>query len=188
MINFMLLKLILLFTIIPLVELALLIEIGSRLGVIFTVILVGITGMIGVTLARSQGFKVINRIKKSLNQGQLPADDLLGGLLILAGGLFLLTPGLLTDLTGFALIIPLTRSFFARILKKKMSVYVDDNLNQERYTFFTGGFSKKDNSQNKNTASEDDVIDVSFSAEGESDKDSQKDEAEEEKSKKTDEN
>ena len=154
----MLIKLILLFSLIPLIELAILIEIGSRLGVIFTVALVALTGVVGVTLARDQGFKIIGRVKSDLNQGQLPADDLMGGLLILCGGLFLLTPGLLTDLAGFSLIIPFTRILYISILKRKLKGYLlKHNIDTSSFYFNDNGFA------------EDNSVDVEFE-EVESDK------------------
>lgn len=157
----MLFKLIVLFAVIPLVELALLIKIGEWAGIVFTVVLVGITGVLGVSLARDQGFKVVNRIKRNINQGQLPADDLLGGLLILAGGLFLLTPGLLTDITGFALVIPFTRTFFVKIVKSKLSGYIKTNVHTSQFGFYTGTSSNRSDSRTEKNNKED-VIDVNF--------------------------
>ncbi len=157
----MLLKLILLFSIVPLVELALLIQIGRQAGVIFTIVLVGITGVIGVSLARSQGFKTVGRIKNNLNQGHLPADDLLGGLLILGGALFLLTPGLLTDIAGFLLVIPYSRKFFVKIVKRKLGHHIKDNFHSQYFSFSTEDFSDDfDSQQNKNEPEE--VVDVDF--------------------------
>lgn len=120
----MLLKLFLLFSVIPLIELAILIEVGRNIGVLYTVILVAGTGALGAFLARHQGFKVTRRIKDSLNRGEIPADELIGGLLILAGGLMLLTPGLLTDIAGFSMIIPYTRCLYVSLIRKKFSGYV----------------------------------------------------------------
>ena len=168
----MLLKLIILFSIVPLVELALLIEIGQRVGVIFTVVLVATTGAIGVSLARNQGFKVIGHIKNRVNQGRLPAEDLISGLLILAGGLFLLTPGLLTDISGFLLIIPFTRSFFVKVVKSKCARYINKNFRDSPFRFHTG-FGKNESRESqfdkatgkeKNNASEGEqnIIDVDF--------------------------
>ncbi|MFW5976345.1 MAG: FxsA family protein [Bacillota bacterium] len=121
-------KLLLLFMLVPIIELALLIQIGGYIGVIYTVILVGITGIIGVSLARQQGFQVITRIKKALRKGEVPTDDLIGGLLILSGGIMLLTPGLITDITGFSLIIPGSRKIFIKLLKNRFKDYVKKNL------------------------------------------------------------
>lgn len=102
-------RLLLLFIVVPLIELYLLIEVGSRIGAATTVILIALTGGVGALLARMQGFKVLVQIRERLAQGRLPADELLSGGLVLAGGLLLVTPGLLTDAVGLALLLPFVR-------------------------------------------------------------------------------
>ena len=114
----MFIKLFLLFTIIPLIELALLIKIGAYIGVLMTISVVVITGILGAALARYEGFSVLNQIRSTLASGDIPADELIEGLLILVGGALLLTPGFLTDILGFVLIIPTTRRIFREYLKK----------------------------------------------------------------------
>jgi UPF0716 protein FxsA len=114
----MLARLILLFTIIPLIELAILIELGRWVGLSNTIAIVIITGVIGAALARSQGFGLINRIQNELSQGRIPTDSLIDGLLILSGAMLLLTPGLITDLIGLAFMLPFTRSFLKAYLKQ----------------------------------------------------------------------
>lgn len=121
----MFLKLLLLFTLVPMIELALLIKVGQYIGVFPTIILVALTGIIGVTLAKNQGFMVINKVKTSINRGQMPADGLIEGLLILIGGAMLLTPGLLTDATGFCMIIPWTRELLKDYLKGRLRKYLN---------------------------------------------------------------
>ncbi len=103
-------RLLLLFTIVPLVELYLLIKMGSYLGAEATILLIVLTGMVGALLARMQGFRVIMQIRERLQEGRLPADELLAGGLIVAGGLLLVTPGLLTDVVGLAVLLPPIRS------------------------------------------------------------------------------
>lgn len=120
-------KLLIIFATVPLIELALLIKIGEFIGIIPTIIIVGSTGIIGITLARRQRYQVIKKIKNNIELGKLPADDLIGGVLILIGGTMLLTPGILTDITGFSLIFPISRSIFVKIAKKKIKQYIDNN-------------------------------------------------------------
>ena len=120
-------KLLIIFATVPLIELALLIKIGEFIGIIPTIIIVGSTGIIGITLARRQGYQVIKKIKNNIELGKLPADDLIGGVLILIGGTMLLTPGILTDITGFSLIFPISRSIFVKITKNKIKQYIDNN-------------------------------------------------------------
>ena len=110
-------RLLLLFTIVPLVELALLIKLGQKIGLLNTVAVVIVTGIVGAALARSQGFTILSRIQNELRIGQLPGDSLIEGALILSGALLLLTPGLITDAFGFAMLLPLTREFLRKTLK-----------------------------------------------------------------------
>ncbi|MDP7045750.1 MAG: FxsA family protein [SAR324 cluster bacterium] len=106
----MLLKLFLAFTIIPVVEIYLLIQIGSAFGVFTSITLVVFTGFLGAYLARIQGLQTIFRIQESLREGRMPSGELLDALLIGVAGLVLLTPGFLTDTVGFVLLIPSTRN------------------------------------------------------------------------------
>ncbi len=117
----MLLRLILLFTVIPLVELAILLHLGSVIGVWNTILIVVVTGLAGAFLARRQGLAVVGKMRASLEQGLVPGEELLHGLLILAGGLLLLTPGLLTDVVGFALLIPRSRRCALHWLRRRIS-------------------------------------------------------------------
>ena len=108
----MLFKLILLFTIVPIVELAILIKLGTYIGVFNTILIVIFTGVVGAALARIQGLKTLYQIQERLTEGQLPTGHILDGFLILAAGLLLLTPGLITDTIGFLILIPVTRKLF----------------------------------------------------------------------------
>ncbi|MBU2540693.1 MAG: FxsA family protein [Candidatus Omnitrophica bacterium] len=112
--------LILLFTVVPIVELALLIKVGQYLGVGYTLLIVIITGVVGAYLAKLQGLLTLRRIQEEVNQGRMPADKLFDGVLILCSGILLLTPGLITDLTGFLGLIPFTRNLFKQWLKRKI--------------------------------------------------------------------
>ncbi len=120
-------KLLILFTVIPLVELALLIKVGNIIGVWKTIFIVIATGVLGAALARSQGMQTMSSIRKELSEGRTPTESLLNGLLILVGGVVLLTPGLLTDLLGFSLLIPLTRNWFKKALRSRLKKYVEKN-------------------------------------------------------------
>jgi UPF0716 protein FxsA len=102
-------RLILLFTTIPLLELALLLWIGSRVGVLPTVALILLTGVLGAALARQQGFATWRRFEAALQQGRIPGRELAEGLLILVAGAVLLTPGVLTDAAGFLILVPAVR-------------------------------------------------------------------------------
>ena len=118
----MLLKLFLAFTIIPIIEIYLLIEIGSMLGALTAVALVIVTGFLGAFLARMQGLQTLYRIQESLREGRMPSGELLDALLIGIAGLVLLTPGFLTDSAGFLLLIPATRNAIKNWLRRQIEL------------------------------------------------------------------
>ncbi|RLB74563.1 MAG: membrane protein FxsA [Deltaproteobacteria bacterium] len=120
----MFIKLLIIFTIVPIIELYVLIEAGHQIGVGATVGMVILTGIAGAYLARSQGFNLVNRIQAELNQGRIPAEEMMDGAMILSGGLLLLTPGFCTDLFGFCLLTPVTRQFFKVWLKKWLDLKI----------------------------------------------------------------
>ncbi len=111
-------KLLLLFTLVPLIELALLIKLGQMTNVATTIGIVILTGIIGAYLARREGIKAWRRLEKSMREGVSPADELIDALLILIAGAVLITPGLLTDLFGFGLLIPPVRKWFRNKLSR----------------------------------------------------------------------
>jgi UPF0716 protein FxsA len=117
----MFLRLLLLFTLVPLVELYLLVKLGSVVGVAPTVALVVFTGILGAWLARVQGLGVLRRIGADLDEGRMPTDALLDGLLILVAGAVLLTPGLLTDTMGFFLLVPRGRAAVRRLVAARFA-------------------------------------------------------------------
>jgi len=118
-------RLFLAFTLIPLLELALLIKIGQYLGALPTIFLVVITGGVGVFLAKNQGLLVLRKIQDDLTQGIVPGNALIDGLLVLVGSILLITPGLITDITGFSLLLPFSRSFLREYLKKKFGDLIE---------------------------------------------------------------
>jgi UPF0716 protein FxsA len=129
----MLARLFFLFTVVPLLELIVLIKIGRVFGVFYTILIVVATGALGAMLARAQGFKVLRAIEREVNSGMLPADKMFDGLIILCSGLLLLTPGIITDLIGFMGLIPFTRSFLKNYLRQKAS----DAISQGRIITIT---------------------------------------------------
>ncbi len=122
----MLLKLFLAFTLIPIIELYLLIEIGTIIGALNTVILVIATGFAGAWLARLQGMQTMIRVRSSLQQGIMPTEELMDALLIFMAGIVLLTPGFITDAAGLLLLIPETRNHFKRFLRYKFDRWIQN--------------------------------------------------------------
>ncbi len=108
-----------LFTVIPLVELYLLLQIAERTSAMITFVIILVTGIVGAFFAKIQGRLVIQKIRISLQQAIMPKEELVDGLCVLIGGAFLLTPGILTDVAGFTLLIPVTRNLYKKILKHK---------------------------------------------------------------------
>lgn len=115
---FMFIRLLFLFTLVPILELYVLIEAGRQIGTGATIAMIVLTGVAGAYLARSQGFNLVNRIQKDLNEGRVPAGEMIDGAMILAGGLLLLTPGFCTDLIGFCLLTPASRKLLKGGLQK----------------------------------------------------------------------
>ncbi len=106
----------LLFLAIPVVEIYLLIKVGSAIGALPTIGLVVLTAIIGATLLRQQGLNTINRVRGEMAEGKLPAMAMVEGVLLVVSGAFLLTPGFFTDTVGFLLLVPT----FRRWLIKRM--------------------------------------------------------------------
>lgn len=129
-------RLALLFIIVPLIELALLIQVGQVVGLMPTVLLVLATGFGGAALARREGLRTLASIQASLGRGEMPGQALLDGAAILFGGALLLTPGILTDFFGIALLLPMTRRWFARRLKANF----EEQIKAGRVSFSTTGF------------------------------------------------
>jgi UPF0716 protein FxsA len=113
-------KLFLLFTVVPFVELYLLLLVGRLIGAVPTLALVIVTGFVGAALARSQGLRVIRRWQVALAQGRVPEEGVLEGLLVLVGGVLLVTPGVLTDVLGLLLLLPSTRVVLADWLRRRI--------------------------------------------------------------------
>ena len=114
-------KLLLLFILAPLIELLLLLEVGERFGAMNTILVVIITGILGACLTKMQGFNIIFKIRHQLQNNQFPGDSLLEGVIILVGGLTLLTPGFITDTLGFLCLIPTSRQLFLKLIKREIS-------------------------------------------------------------------
>ena len=112
-------RLLILFIVVPVVELALLIEIGQRVGTLATIGLIMGTGFVGASLARQQGISTLARLRKDLDAGRLPAEAIIDGVMILVAAAVLITPGVLTDLFGFLCLVPAFRRPLKRYAKRR---------------------------------------------------------------------
>jgi len=120
-------KLFLAFTLIPFVEIYLLIKIGSYIGAFNTILIVILTALLGASLAKLEGIRTMTRVRESLNSGELPAEEMLDAMLIFVAGIVLLTPGFITDLAGVGILVPKTRYWFKRWLRKKFDEWISKN-------------------------------------------------------------
>ena len=130
-------RLFLLFVLVPILELVLLIQLGRVVGLLPTVGLVLLTGAAGAWLARTEGVRVLFRFQTELAGGQLPGQALFDGLCVLVGGAFLLTPGVLTDFVGFALLLPFSRRWIQRRMKRSLERQIEQGT--VRVVTFGGG-------------------------------------------------
>lgn len=112
--------LIVLFIGLPIIELVLLFELHGMVGFLPTVLLVLLTGVAGAALVRRQGLAILLTIQREMAVGNVPAPQMIDGVMVLLAGALLVTPGLLTDLSGFLLLIPFVREKIRFWLKKKL--------------------------------------------------------------------
>ena len=108
--------LVLIFIVVPIAELALLIQVGQQIGAWWTIAILVADSILGSVLMRSQGRATWRRFNVTLQSGRPPAREVLDGVLVIFGGALLLTPGFLTDILGLVLLIPPTRAVVRRIL------------------------------------------------------------------------
>ncbi len=121
----MLFRLWVLFVLVPLVELFLLIWMGRAVGLWPTIALVAATGILGALLARREGLRALTRVRRELAEGRIPTASLLSGAAVLVGGALLLTPGILTDLIGLALLLPPTRELAFRWIRRRLRIALE---------------------------------------------------------------
>lgn len=122
-------SLFLLFLIIPIFEIYLLISIGGLIGAIPTVLAIVSTAAIGALLIKHQGIATLNKVQTSLQKGEIPAIEMLEGLVLLVCGALLLTPGFFTDSLGFIALIPVARRLFIVWALKHSNIIQDINKN-----------------------------------------------------------
>jgi UPF0716 protein FxsA len=109
-------RLLALFILIPVAELTIFYLVGSKLGLIPTLAIILLTGILGAALTKSQGARVLREFRQTTASGQIPHAPLIEGLIILVAGALLLTPGFLTDTIGFSALIPAIRRKYRRAL------------------------------------------------------------------------
>ncbi len=113
----------LLFIAIPLIELYFIIVVGEAIGAFWTVILVILTAIIGVSLLRIQGMSTLMRAQRNMSQGQIPAMEMMEGIALAVAGVLLITPGFITDSIGMLCLIPASRQAIIRYIMARASVH-----------------------------------------------------------------
>ena len=112
----------LMFIFVPIIEIGLFISVGGYLGLWPTIALVLITAFVGASLVRSQGLQTLMSVQNRLQQGELPAQQILEGVMLAVSGVLLLTPGFMTDALGMLVLLPAPRAAMAKYLMSKMTV------------------------------------------------------------------
>lgn len=114
----MLFKLFLIFAVVPVVELAVLIYVGSIIGTFNTIAIVVLTAAVGAYMVKLEGIGVIYRFRMSIAEGTFPAEEIIDGAMVLVAGALLLTPGFFTDIAGFLMVFPASRGVIKRLLRR----------------------------------------------------------------------
>lgn len=122
----------LLILIVPALEIGVFIWAGGKIGGLSVIGLIILTGLFGATLAKQQGTETLRRAQTNMNMGQLPAEEIFDGICILIGAIVLLTPGFITDIFGFLLLLPLTRN----PLKVWLKAIVQQMINRGSVTIY----------------------------------------------------
>ena len=112
----------LLFFAVPIIEMYLLITVAGYIDVLPTIGLVMLTAVIGVSLLKHQGLETLTRGIQKIRAGELPVQEMAEGLLLAVAGALLITPGFVTDITGFLILFPPSRAWIARVLLARVQV------------------------------------------------------------------
>lgn len=152
-----------LFIIVPILEMLLLIQVGGLIGAIPTIGLVLLTAVIGLQLLRQQGLSTLMRANQKLASGEMPAEEVVEGIMLAVGGALLLTPGFFTDVLGFLCLLPYSRRAMAQrlIAKGLLKAVHSDGFSQGRGSDHSNfGFQYRDSPQRRPPhADQGDIID-----------------------------
>jgi UPF0716 protein FxsA len=117
----MLLPLVLLFIVVPIVEIYVIIQVGQAIGALWTIALLVADSILGSVLMRAQGRAAWRRFNQAIAAGRVPAREVLDGVLVIFGGALLLTPGFVTDVFGLTFLLPPTRAVIRRLLVRRFA-------------------------------------------------------------------
>jgi len=144
-------KLLLLFIVVPLIELYLFMTLGDMIGFWETIGIIIVTAILGAALTKSQGRKALLKFHQATAEGRMPASEALDGIMILLAGAVLITPGFLTDTVGFLLLLPPFRAVVGKGLAKRLKGKVQ---------IVTPGFTPPEPERKKSKLDDGNVIDV----------------------------
>ena len=132
------------FIVLPILEMYVLIRVGSNIGAFNTILLVLLTALIGFVLLRVQGFRTLINVRNKLGMAQLPAEEMITGIFLAIGGALLLTPGFITDLFGLLCLVPVTRRFLLKIVLTNLTGFgvVNETKGAVRKDWIEGEFDK----------------------------------------------
>lgn len=117
--------LIMLIILVPAADIGILLFSGKTIGVLPTIFFILLTGVVGAYLAKSQGLRTLRRAQEELRHGQIPGEAVLDGICILIGGTLLITPGFITDILGFLMLLPPTRKIFKYLLRNSFKRWIN---------------------------------------------------------------
>ena len=130
---------------VPIVEIYLLIKIGSQIGAIFTIFLILTTAIVGIYYAKYEGLNTLRSGFLQLSKNQTPAFEVISGAAIAFGAILLIIPGFITDFFGFLLIFPISR----RIIFNKLLINFSKNRKTEKNNFIDGEFEDIENDDDR---------------------------------------
>jgi UPF0716 protein FxsA len=136
-----------LFIIIPIIEIALLIQVSNVIGGFSTIALVVITAILGAKMVKTQGMGALQNVQTQMAQGQMPAKELFTGICVVIAGVLLLTPGIMTDVLGFLLLTPAIRNKLAAGLASQATVRMSASMQQGQSPFAQQSGSTPDQQQ-----------------------------------------
>lgn len=157
--------LLILFIAVPIIEIGLFIQVGGMLGLWPTIALVLITAFVGASLVRSQGLQTLITVQQRMQRGEMPAQQIVEGVMLAVAGVLLLTPGFMTDAMGMLVLLPAPRAMIAKYLMSKVVVsnlssgFHSSHFERDPYRphdshqghTFDGEFEKKDDDDDKNS-------------------------------------
>lgn len=156
----MFLPLLFCFTLLPALELYLLFKVGAQFGALNTILIIIGTGILGASLAKSQGTQLLIKVQTEINQGKLPASEMIQGFCVFGGGLLLLTPGFVTDILGFCMILPGPRSLMAFFVQKLLKKAVQNGNVQFNMFSNMNGFGQGPSQSQR--FKDEDIFDTSY--------------------------